>query len=180
MNHIYKTLAESYLRLFGVGQCPVPDAQLTDLAGDCIATYSEPTRRLDASSSGMREGLRDQRFFEALREIFHDVRFAVYQSAIRFACQRRDPLAGGRCGILAELRRKITDLDDLRGGHHGEPVTHIFELTDVSGKILSREGGHRRIRQTLGFYTELPSRFCKEVSGKQGNIFAAFAQRGEP
>src|SRR5207247_10489323 len=100
---------------FRVGQCPISDAQLTDLAGDRVASYAEPTRRLDASSAGMREGLRDQRFFEALREILHDVRFAVYQSAIRFACQRREPLAGGRCGMLAQLGRKIADLEALRG-----------------------------------------------------------------
>src|SRR2546421_355978 len=167
-------------RLFRVGLCPIFDAEFADFAGDRIATYAEPTRRLDASTARMRESLRDQRFFEALREILHDVRFAVYQPAIRFAAQRREPLAGGGCRIIAELRRKITDLDDLGGRHHSEPVAHVFELTDVSGEILCRETGHRRIRESLGLHTELPSRSCEEVSCKQRNIFATFAQRRKP
>src|SRR5438046_4281016 len=98
-----KWLAERYLRLFRVGQRPISDTQLIDLAGDRIATDAEPARRLDASAARMREGVRDERFFEALREFLHDVSFPVYQSAIRFACRRSDPLARGRCGIITGL-----------------------------------------------------------------------------
>src|SRR5256885_6462560 len=54
------------------------------------------------------------------------------------------------------------------------------DLTDVSGELLCRETRHRRIRQSLGLHTELPSRFCEEVSCEQGNIFATFAQRRKP
>ena len=153
------------------------EAEFLNFPGNGVAADSQCESGFDPPSAGVCQGTGDQNAFETLREHFMRLKGFPRQQAVDFHRQPRFPVLGKgrRCG-LTQVCRQIGDINLLAGRHDGEPVTEVFKLTYVAGKIERSEVAQGRLGKALGFGTKFVRAFLQKVPCEKGNILTPVPQ----
>jgi hypothetical protein len=90
-------------------------------------------------------------------------------------CWRKRIGASGRKSGGFEFGKRNAQL--FAGGEKNSALDKIFELADVAGPGIVREGVHGVGGNVLDGFVEAAADFLDEVADEEGNILAALAQR---
>jgi hypothetical protein len=80
---------------------------------------------------------------------------------------------------FAQFRRQVGDFDQLPRRHDGQPVTEIFELPDVAGKIERAQMLQGCFGEALALDPEFLGTLLQKVAGQDRDVLASFAQAGQ-
>ena len=77
---------------------------------------------------------------------------------------------------LPNLRWQISHINGLRRRHDVEPMTDIFQLTDIPWPAKARQQIDRSIGEPLRIRPQTARAGAQEMSGQQGHILRPFTQ----